>query len=398
MINCNLLTSLAVLAVCCLNASDAFVQHQSTSWKNVRQDSHHLNLLPSTQNSEIYVLSFDGVVADTKAWRSNVAIDVALQTWPDLNDIFMQSSSNEEENEDNREWLVNKMSALLDVTLVGEDGLVGVDAVLLARLLMEEQLLDEGRSNGSRGKYGSKFHPSSSEGRKGSTQGSRPLTVGEISANWSDGACIKDTVRVKYNVDRKDPFPIIRENIRSFLENNIEHEPSPKLHSSMGEALLDCNGKVYILVGDASHLAIAKNTLAPLKNKVVKCMQWEESDDDDENECMDGEVMLVPPAEGNRGHEGIVQHIIMSSNEESFIHVIHADITTLQKLKSLFGDNRPIAGMYESCAIKNASLKLSLPLQGTGPQQQNDAEMDPWLNIISDFDLAESMSAQIISS
>lgn len=34
---------------------------------------------------------------------------------------------------------------------------------------------------------------------------------------------------------------------------------------------------------------------------------------------------------------------------------------------------------------------------GSGPQQQNDAEMDPWLNVIEEFDLVETMSARIIS-
>jgi hypothetical protein len=43
--------------------------------------------------------------------------------------------------------------------------------------------------------------------------------VGEIASNWNDGACLKDTVRIKYNVDRKDPIPIIREEIKALLED-----------------------------------------------------------------------------------------------------------------------------------------------------------------------------------
>ena len=183
--------------------------------------------------SDVFVLSYDGVIADTKQWRSNLAISAALNTWPQLAQHNLIGATGDQ----NRDWLINKLSALSDVTVTGEDGMMGCDAVLLARVLLEEQLLDEGRSNGCRGKYGSKFHPSSDSEEKqqqqqqqqnqqnqhqqegGSVQGSRPLTVGEIASNWNDGACLKDTVRIKYNVDRKDPIPIIREEIKALLED-----------------------------------------------------------------------------------------------------------------------------------------------------------------------------------
>ena len=49
----------------------------------------------------------------------------------------------------------------------------------------------------------------------------RRLTVGEISANWANGACLRDTLRVKYNVARKDPLPIIRETISQILKQEF---------------------------------------------------------------------------------------------------------------------------------------------------------------------------------
>lgn len=187
----------------------------------------------TTSSSDVFVLSYDGVVADTTRWRSNLAIDVALDTWPELRDYdSLKSGGGDEEN---RSWLLNKIEALLPVTLSGKDGIMGCDAVLLARLLMEEQLLDQGRSVGCKGKYGSKFHPSSASdededayGKRDlkSRQGSRPLTVGEISSNWNDGACLKDTVRIKYNVDRQDPIPVIQKGITKCLENNVSWDKS----------------------------------------------------------------------------------------------------------------------------------------------------------------------------
>jgi hypothetical protein len=197
------------------------------SFTNSNQESSRASVRP-----DIFVLSYDGVVADTNEWRSNLAISVAFETWPQLcNDSsFVTKSStiiDDNDNYDNNglEWLRNKLCALIQVTLSGEDGLLGCDSVLLARLILEEQELDGGRSNGCTGKYGSLFHPSSSQSRSANV-GSRPLTVGEIAANWNDGACLKDTVRIKYNVNGKDPMPVIRQNIFKFLQNEQQNEVS----------------------------------------------------------------------------------------------------------------------------------------------------------------------------
>jgi hypothetical protein len=221
-----------------LRSSNAFLSPFSQPFRNhytTEPASSHTQRITylRASPSDVFVLSYDGVIADTKQWRSNLAISAALNTWPQLAQHNLIGATGDQ----NRDWLINKLSALSDVTLTGEDGMMGCDAVLLARVLLEEQLLDEGRSNGCRGKYGSKFHPSSDSEEKqqqqqqqqnqqnqhqqegGSVQGSRPLTVGEIASNWNDGACLKDTVRIKYNVDRKDPIPIIREEIKALLED-----------------------------------------------------------------------------------------------------------------------------------------------------------------------------------
>ena len=54
-------------------------------------------------------------------------------------------------------------------------------------------------------------------------------------------------------------------------------------------------------------------------------------------------------------------------------------------------------GAFGKSSRKDVELKLSLPIVGSGPQQQNTAEMDPWLNVIEEFDLVETMTARIIS-
>jgi len=54
------------------------------------------------------------------------------------------------------------------------------------------------------GKYASKYHPSPAagigtvvQGPLMGSHGSRPLTVGELSANWAHGACLRDTFTLK---------------------------------------------------------------------------------------------------------------------------------------------------------------------------------------------------------
>lgn len=176
-----------------------------------------------SRSNKVFVLSFDGVVANSAESRACIAVDAALETWPFLKDNEMVSAD--------RTWLINKIKALLHVTQGSMEGVMGCEAVLLARMLIEEQALDGGKSVGKSGKYASKYHPSSvqsssSDGdndndddegvgasNRRAKNGSRPLTVGEIAANWADGAYLAETLFVKYNIEGKSPLPTIRANL-----------------------------------------------------------------------------------------------------------------------------------------------------------------------------------------
>lgn len=175
--------------------------------------------LKSLLSSEIFLLSFDGTIADTTEWRISQGIDLALRTWPHLNDSEVVSGS--KDHEDMR-WLRNKMKAVSSVLTARPGAGLACDYALMARLLIEEQKLDEGRSNGNTGKYASKFHPqatnTSEEERCSASfgtnqQGSRPLTVGEILVNWNKGGCLADTVLTRYHVNFKDPIPVLQQNL-----------------------------------------------------------------------------------------------------------------------------------------------------------------------------------------
>jgi len=352
--------------------------------------------------SDVFILSFDGLIADTLEWRSNLAIDVALDVWSeDLNELVRKETYN---IENDRLWLINKISALLPDIMTGSDGMMGTDAVFLARLLLEEQLLDDGRSNGCNGKYGSKFHPTSSaetvNEASSNKQGSRPLTVGEIAANWNHGGCIKDTVRVKYHLHYKDPVIFIEKAIESKMlqlqrqnETILSSDYSPHVYDIMIDALKDCPSSIFILVGHESHSPFVRSVLQQSGiqvHSIVKSSQAASL------ATLNG-IYLLTPDDECKEHSQVIQ-TLLTDLESSMVHVLHSDIFTLNELKVLL-DHVPRRGAYTDCTVgKDNQLKLTLPSWGTSLQAQNGAEMDAWLSTCqSPLELVEILSTRILS-
>jgi hypothetical protein len=189
-------------------------------------------------------------LADTVRWRSETALAAARRVWPALYDTFggRSSSAADDDHDDpggNRtsnslDWMFRKLQAIHHVL----DG--PAEYGLAVRLILEEQMLDEGRSDGSRGKYASRYHPqqqqqqqqqqndnnndsSSSEHRFArprrrqyptTRRGTRPLTVGEITAHWRDDLC--DTLRFRYATSAgrsaaTDPLQLLEDATRDIL-------------------------------------------------------------------------------------------------------------------------------------------------------------------------------------
>ena len=172
------------------NLQHAYQTHSMTSSKIA------LNSKFDGGSEDIFLLSIDGTLASSTTSKSWMAVCAALKVWPALRSTFETLGMNPDafddctqssiELDESCEWLIHKLSALASISQHGNspDEMLGIPAVLLSRLLLEEQLLDGGRSNGRGGKYGGEFHPSSSDddvdtGEK-SKVGSRPLTVGEL--------------------------------------------------------------------------------------------------------------------------------------------------------------------------------------------------------------------------
>jgi len=419
----------------------------------------HLYMSSSSSSSSSYydkttfILSFDGTVSNTARSNARLAIDVALQTWPFLSlDLSFVCSYSEEDESLDFTWLINKMEALAHVTTEGIDkdykntlGLT-VDDVLLARLLIEEQILDGGRSTGS-GKYGSKYHPSSdsaaaeeegSRGRKRRNNGSRPLTVGEISANWVDGGCLRDTARVKYNVDGKDPFPVIQE----YLLQVQSSQPIPKIRPSIVDALTTSISRrqdqrqkqlqeeeepqmdpiAYILVNHESQKSIVYKSLSKalpydtriyIANEVNEEEEEEnndnEGDDDDYDDDYSSYDVIITSPNNNKEQTSskttwnVIQNIVQNElKSQSTVYVVHSSIHTLRQSKHLFGDDSPRFqnGVGKSVFGNNIQLSLLLPTWADNVvhSQQISATMDPWIYTCSEEELCELITATIVNS
>eukprot|EP00978_Attheya_sp_CCMP212_P029480 scaffold104854_cov51-Attheya_sp.AAC.2 len=398
-----------------------------------------------SSSKEYFILSFDGAVANTGPNRAALAIRAAMETWPHLNDhdndnaleIQLPQLQNDNKNNNNnndsgeKSWLLNKMEALLHVMQTDPDGMTtGCDLVLLVRLLLEEQKLDEGRSVGKTGKYASQFHPkstssnsnSNSQRRTSETTGSRPLTVGEISANWSDGGYLSESCRIRYNIDGSDPLPIIKRNLLKLQE---QQDCSLPICMNLGvlDAISDCcHGNIIITVGhecmiphvaeyiekslhmDVDVLPSSSSLNSSSDGNMIAIVSPNNADDDDGNDNnkkkKETQTELI-----QRLVEGIGE---VEKEEDSTVFVIHSSLRTLEEAKGLFGDDSPRMrnGIGTMSVVvpgtDNRSIHLSLLLpswaDGTSPQQQVTAEMDPWLNVVTEEEFSELLSARIIAS
>jgi hypothetical protein len=162
---------------------------------------------PSTEMSrDLLLIDWDGgCVVDTVPFRIKVALQAAALVWPDLQEKIKVAATSiaVATSEKQSSWLTNKLKAIAPVLHEDtRDFSATAQYVLAVRLLVEEQGLDRGRSQGT-GKYGSLYHPQQSQVQEHSlsdsiSHGSRPLTVSEVSMNWCE--LLLYTLPIKYRV------------------------------------------------------------------------------------------------------------------------------------------------------------------------------------------------------
>jgi hypothetical protein len=468
--------------------------------------SKMMNLLRSELSGveDVFLLSIDGTLATTSRSRSIMAISVALKVWPTLissmealnmkHEVFDLEHGTQfqcrNDDEGQYEWLLQKLSALSSITQQGNnpDAMLGCDEVLMVRLLLEEQLLDGGRSNGRGGKYGGKFHPSttsssSAEGRGKSIVGSRPLTVGELYANWSE---LRDVTRMKYPFMDKDsngkerqldPLSHIRQYLREIVSMPSQGERYSWISLAF-DVLFDnqcgtTDGKgsrlklrqnTMLLLGHDAQIPSMLNALTLLGNEFDIESDVIHLDDDFAKAMFDGFVpstqensaynskikvvvttsakaqerlgqgllLVVPDLQNVETHSNMIERIVFDFCERSQvtknISVIHSSLEVLKQCKPFLGEDAYVHFLLfqsyhmfsirsysptslsivfspilhqglRKCVLPRANMAVTLYLpewaENVHISQMNDGEMDPRMNILSEEQLLELISARI---
>jgi hypothetical protein len=355
---------------------------------------------------DVFLLSIDGTLASTSRSRSFMAVCVALKVWPTLTSNMEALGINHEafslenemdvgyknDDEESYEWLLQKLSALSSITQQGNDpdAMLGCDEVFMVRILLEEQLLDGGRSNGRGGKYGGKFHPSTSssaDGQGKSVVGSRPLTVGELYANWSE---LRDVTRMKYpfiEVDSNgkakqlDPLPYIRQ----YMKETVSKTHQGERHGWQSLALdvlfdyqsdlKDVNGgrmnlrkNTMLLLGHDVQTSSTINSLSLLGYEFdvetdlinpaddgLPTSTHENSNDKSDMKVVvttsskaqgrlgQGLLLVVPDAQTGETHSNMIERIVFGYCEGSQVAknicVIHSSLEVLKKCKPFLGED-----------------------------------------------------------
>ena len=349
-------------------------------------------LSSSTSVEEYLIASFDGVIAKTYESNACLAIETALETWPHLKKDLNFNPEDVYNPDDGRcSWLVNKMVALSHVTNCHES-----DSVLLARLILEEQLLDEGRSVGKTGKYSSKFHPSSSiheesyekERSQKSSRGARPLTVGEISSNWRDGAMLVESLLTRYNIGGSDPLPIIKDNLRQKRNDQLSSRPPPTINPTVANTLSLGRDNVFVTLSHASQVSSAVAAFSSINLKVEVAKNIENLLNHVQTKS--NAVLIIPPFSENETEQDTIEQILtnVSQDEKSSFLIVHNTIKMLNNLYSFI--------LFSGKEIKNAKTTLLFPTwpDDCSLESKFDADLDPWLNVIDENEFSELISAK----
>ena len=270
--------------------------------------------------------------------------------------------------------------------------------------------------------------------------GSRPLTVGELYTNWEE---VKDILRMRYpyieegvegKIIKKDPLPEIRSQLEAYqIGMNL-----PPWQSLAYDVLFDYSGSnaqlrqnTMLLLGHEAHLPIALQHLAMLgyyldvesdledipdltrslceghSNDPIMNVAVTTSDKAKEERLGHGQLLvIVPDKQNDETHSDMIGRIVTDICKEDSdvtrnIFVTHSSIEVLKALKPYLGDDAPrLFQGLSKCTLPNSNTSVTLALpswtDNVHPTQQNEAQMDPWLNLITEQQLVELISAKIL--
>ena len=344
---------------------------------------------------EIICVAFDGVLANMVDWRIQKSLPIAIKTWPDELSSFatdIESGS--------VDWLENKMKAVsfcLGATSVSLSDFNPIcEYALLARCLLEEQRLDNGRSIGKTGKYASKYHPSVSASESFEEQADwqttnrrrqRPLTVGEISVNWSEGANLMETLLAKYNVNGKNPLPVLQRQyddddhdvvIGSFTTSSSSSIP---INRALCKALQKTNARIVVMAQHESDLSVVRSVLPPDLLEKASIVAG-------------SELQIVQHLLATCSSTAAAAASLTEPLSSTRIHCISSHYKALERVQQVLGNDGIVPLVLPGRPLPTSGVLLNLAswAENTHVSQRNDAEMNPWMTLMNEEGFAELLS------
>jgi hypothetical protein len=352
----------------------------------------------TTDNHEIVVMNWE-CVADTRSYRIPLGMAAALQVWPELKELWDLTTSTDD---DDHSWLLNKLLALAHVFSSGgnDEYSATCDYALATRLLLEEQELDNGESNGKNGKYASRFHPRGRSTKttksalfsrsSSSSSSTRPLTVGEIAVNWN--SVIRETLEVRYHCDYQNPIPILQAAIDELLQEESsssssspsnKYEPPGILSEFPLSGLSMTQKRVLLTVPHRSDWTMAQSSLTNANVNYQAVESIEEA-----LACQATPVLLLlldHSKSSSSSSSSCTLDILKEAPEDATVTIIESSWDRLQNEIVLFGDYIPRQENKGKCIVPDRFLSLYLADWSATSHltQQSSATMNPWTNVLS---------------
>lgn len=325
----------------------------------------------------MFIFSYDACVDRVE---SNIysAVDLAIEIWKMEEDVKLLG----------KDWMFNKMMALAHLCFDP------YEALLLAKLIVEEQRIDKGNSVGKRGKYASRFHPRYIASRDNNDDklvetmkneiGSRPLTVGEISANWTPE--FVETLEVRYRLEGgKEP-----------LRKMVQHLfVQPVAKNSRTDAFIQPN--VIPLVDSALTSLGSSNKCYVLLRNYGEDLEMAEK----HFQSIETIVEFVELINEKETQVQMIERVLERVTDKTSVYVVHCHLNTLLATKDrILGYNSDSPSLFGTkCRLdREREIMLSLLLASwskyNGLTQSDTALMDPWLNVLNELQLKELTSAK----
>ena len=394
---------------------------------------------------DIYLVPWDGCLMHQTNRHRALGLQAAISVWPELQVLTRHADLS---------WLVNKLDALQHV--LGPPVLdpnypyhPAVEYAMAIRLLLEEQELDEGNSNGSTGKYGSKFHPSANDTAYSDfeqpAQGQRrrrrqrPLTVGEIAVNWKD--TLREAAWIRYAREEggdENPLELLHQAIlehdlvssynnpndgQSSSSSVAEDQPPPNGAWTLADPTLEA-----LLRASSSPVIVGvyhESDLAAAKASIRQHLTTNDNDEDDTGpprvvvQCDDmteavrqvgnGHLPLVCLESSSSSYHSLLQH----APDQCTVHILESYWSRLQDLVGpLFGDHIPrrlppkedeedsaattkrrrrTNGLSGSSVVPGRFLELCLCEWASHPNGISSATMNAWTTTVTTREWLEEL-------